>query len=79
MKLEDILQPYNGDRCLLCGRRPYCVAIFSPTNSQLWGASAGKSRLLRYCLCKKCKKKGDTPGRVEKVLWAEVMGGVTHA
>jgi len=79
MKLENIIQPFSGDRCLLCGGRPYCVALFAPVNSQLWGAAEGKTRILRYCLCERCKSKADTPGRVEKALWAEMAGGITHA
>ena len=77
--IEILRNPMPGDRCLLCGRRPYCVGIFTPENSQLWGAAAGKALLLRYCLCRKCQRKGDTPGRIEKVLWSEVVGGITHA
>jgi hypothetical protein len=80
MKIEKIIKPFAGDHCLLCGDRPAVIGIFTPEDPQLWGAARGKMRFLRYCLCKNCQKKPDTPDKVEKVIWSELSsGGVTLA
>jgi hypothetical protein len=79
MKIEDLVKPFAGDHCLLCGGKPFCIGIFVPENSQQWSASSGKSRFIRYCLCEKCKSKTDTPDKVEKVILSELAGGgATH-
>jgi len=80
MKIEDLIKPFPGDHCVLCGAEPHCIGIFAPENSQAYGAAAGKSRFVRYCLCEKCKSKNDTKEKVEKVIFADLNGGaVTHA
>jgi hypothetical protein len=80
MKIEEMIKPFAGDHCLLCGSHPAVIGIYTPEDSQLWGALPGKSRFFRYCLCSSCQKKPNTPERVEKVIMAElVSGGVTCA
>jgi hypothetical protein len=78
MKIEDLVKPFAGDHCLLCGREPNCIGIFAPENSQAYGAASGKSRLVRYCLCEKCQDKKDTKEKVEKVIFADLNGGAVH-
>ena len=74
MTLHDLKKPQSIEHCLLCGGKPHCVALFKPENPMLYGAAAGKIRLIRYCLCEKCRKRPDTPERVEKVILAELSG-----
>ena len=74
MTLHDMTKPFNGDHCLLCGGKPNCVALFKPDNPMLYGAAAGKTRFIRYCLCEKCRQKNDTPEKVEKAILAELTG-----
>jgi hypothetical protein len=78
MKSEDLVKPFVGDHCLLCGGKPFCIGIFKPDNPMQYGAPAGKSRFIRYCLCEKCQSKTDTPDRVEKVLLSELNGGTVQ-
>ena len=79
MKIENILQPRPDDFCLVCGAHPNVIGIFVPDNPSMWGAPEGKTRLVRYCLCQRCNQKKDTPDNVEKILMAELIGGVTNA
>jgi len=80
MKIENLVKPFVGDHCLLCGGKPFCIGIFTPQDPQQWGAVGEKSRFVRYCLCEKCKEKSETPEKVEKVIRAELAGGgMTHA
>lgn len=79
MKLDEIKRPQPGDRCLICGAAPKIIGCFMPDNSAAWGAKNGKTRLIRYCLCESCQTKPDTTHRVEKIIRAELAGGVTHA
>jgi hypothetical protein len=78
MKIENLVNPFVGDHCLLCGGAPDVIGIFKPTDSQLYGAPAGKSRFIRYCLCEKCKCKSDTPQKVEKIIFSDLNGGAVH-
>lgn len=68
-------KPFPDDFCLLCGGPPAMVGIFVPKDPESWGATKGKTRILRYCLCAKCSKGGDVQGRVEKIIRAELTGG----
>lgn len=80
MKIEEMVKPRWGDKCLLCGESPAIIGIFQPEDPKVWGALPGKSRFFRYCLCSKCQSNPDTPDRVEKVIRAELVGGiVTYA
>ena len=79
MKLEEMTQARPGDHCLVCGAHPAVIGIFTPSDPVQWGAPQGKTRLVRYCLCQRCKQKPDTPDNVEKIIRAELVGGVTHA
>jgi hypothetical protein len=74
MNLDNLTKPFAGDHCLLCGGKPHCVALFKPDNPMLYGAAAGKTRFIRYCLCEKCRTKPNTPERVEKAILAELTG-----
>ena len=78
MTLHDMTKPFPGDHCLLCGDKPFCIGVFTPTDSQLYGAPAGKKRFVRYCLCEKCKGKTDTPQKVEKIIFSDLNGGAVH-
>lgn len=79
MKLDNLIRPFAGDQCLLCGKYPAVIGIFVPNDSQLYGAPAGKSRYVRYCLCEKCKARSDAQGKVEKVILSDLNGAeVTH-
>jgi len=75
MKIENLISPFVGDHCLLCGKHPTVIGIFVPNDSQLYGAPAGKSRYVRYCLCEKCKAQSDTRGKVEKVIFSDLHNG----
>lgn len=80
MKIEEMIKPRLGDHCLVCGAHPNVIGIFTPNDPILWGAPQGKTRLIRYCLCKKCKGLPEAPDTVEKIIRAELAaGGVTHA
>lgn len=78
MNIEDLINPFVGDQCVLCGGEPFCIGIFAPDDPQKYGAVVGKSRFIRYCLCKNCKKKSDVPERAEKTILSRLAGGVTH-
>jgi len=79
MTIDEIKNPQPGDKCLVCGSCPEIIGCFMPENSTAWGAKEGKTRLVRYCLCRKCHGRTDTPERVEKIIRAELTGGVSHA
>jgi len=55
------------------------VAIFAPDNPEAWGAPRGRGRFFRYCLCSNCQGRPDTPEKVEKIIRAELAGGVINA
>ena len=78
MKLEELRNSQPGDRCLICSGRPDFIGIFIPNDPIRWGAPAGKTRFVRYCLCEKCHGRQDTPERVEKIVRAELLGGVIN-
>ena len=78
MSNPDLLRLLNripGDHCLLCGGVPEIIGIFQPEHPQTWGASPGKARLIRYCLCASCHLRPDTPERAEKIIRSELSGG----
>jgi hypothetical protein len=79
MTLPDLTKPRTGDSCLLCGEKPSIIGIFTPEDPEAWGATGGKDRFFRYCLCTKCHERPDTPEKVEKIIRAELAGGVIHA
>jgi hypothetical protein len=64
-----------GDSCLICGEVPAVIGIFKPEEPETWGAPAGKTRLIRYCLCVKCHGKPETPENAEKIIRGELSGG----
>jgi len=45
MNIPDLIKPLPGDFCLLCGGTPFCIGIFKPTNSQIYGAPEGKMEM----------------------------------
>ena len=75
MDIIGMKQPQKGDRCLVCGAKPYVIGVFIPDNPVEWGATAGKTRLVRYCLCAKCQRKPDIQDRAEKIILSELSGG----
>lgn len=75
MNLKKLKNPRPGDFCLLCGADPSVIGVFVPENPQKYGASKGKVRFIRYCLCSRCHSKQGTPENVEKVILTEISGG----
>jgi len=67
-----------GDFCLLCGGTAEVVAFFVPEDPGTWGAGPGKTKIFRYCLCRTCQARSDTPEKVEKVIKSELCGGIHH-
>ena len=61
------------DRCLLCGRRPFVMAVWLPTADacRKLGVPAGEVRSVGYCLCKKCHRRPDWTSRAEERILAE--------
>jgi hypothetical protein len=68
----------KSDFCLLCGGSPEIIGVFVPEDSEAWGAPSGKTRFIRYYLCSKCHGRPDTPDKVEKIIKAELAGGITN-
>lgn len=79
MKIEEMTKPFPGDHCLVCGAPPAIIGIFIPDDPKKYGAAAGKTRLVRYCLCDRCNGRPDKQDRAEKIIESELTGGVTHA
>lgn len=79
MTLHDLKNPLSGDMCLLCGSKPDVIGVFVPDDPAAFGGVQGKTRMIRYCLCSMCQRKPDAQDRIEKVIRAEVAGGVAHA
>jgi hypothetical protein len=52
--------------CLLCGRPPAFNGIFAAKNQAQVMAPPGRCRLIRYSLCKRCRRKATWPQRVEE-------------
>jgi hypothetical protein len=69
-----------ADRCLLCDRRPTYVGIWVPTPaaSRRLGAAAGKQRLARYALCRRCRHRRGAVGRVEERILSEVAAALAR-
>lgn len=80
MHLTSLIDKQPSDSCLLCGGLPAVVGIFKPDNPTRWGASEGKARFFRYCLCESCNIKSDKAERVEKIIRHQLVGGgIIHA
>ena len=80
MELSNLLNNLPIESCLLCGDKPSIIGVFTPKDPESWGATIGKTRFFRYCLCEKCHVMPDAPDRAEKIIRAELAGGgVTHA
>jgi hypothetical protein len=80
MTVDEIKTPRPGDKCIVCSGPPEIIGVFAPDDPQKWGATIGKTRLIRYCLCQRCHARPDTPERVEKIIRQELAGGgVTNA
>jgi hypothetical protein len=58
--------------CILCGRRPYVACVFRPRDQARAGAPPGQGRLIRYSLCRKCRRKPDSTRRAEAVIFADL-------
>lgn len=61
--------------CYLCGGPTDLVGLFLPDDPQLYGAPAGKARLIIYGLCKTCQ---ETPGAAEAVEDKALRGLTRH-
>ena len=80
MKIEALTENLPDDHCLLCSGEPSVIGIFVPQDPQRWGATGGKTRIFRYCLCQKCGERPDKAERAEKIIRTALAGGgVTHA
>jgi hypothetical protein len=67
-RLIDIVRSFPGDHCLLCNNQSVSViGLFVPIDSTLYGGLTTKQRIIRYCLCEKCKTHVPK-GRIEEVL-----------
>lgn len=64
-----------GRKCYLCGKPADLVGLFFPDNPQLYGAPAGKVRILLYGLCQTCQ---ETPGTAEAVEDKALRGLTRH-
>lgn len=73
--LSVLQQALPDDFCLLCGLKPETVAVFIPDDPISFGGARGKTRLVRYALCKSCQMKPDATERVEKVILVALSGG----
>src|SRR4029453_14304728 len=62
--------------CILCKRKACGFGVFVPDDSQLYGAPAGKSRLIGYGLCKRCWKLADRNARIESHILNELYPSV---
>ena len=40
-----------ASNCILCGKAPLVLGVFTPNDSQKFGAPRGKSRVVLYALC----------------------------
>ena len=78
-KVTEMTKARLGDFCLVCGGPPAFIGIFVPDDPEKYGAPHGKTRFIRYCLCSKCQTTPNTPDQVEKIIRAELVGGVSYA
>lgn len=71
------LKAAGRDKCILCGRKPYKVGIWTPTPeySRRLGAPPGKTRLATYCVCRKCFRRPDAGTAVEDKILSDVGDG----
>jgi hypothetical protein len=60
--------------CLLCRGRSTVAVLFFPTRPELWGGTAGKTRVLGYSLCEACKALPDHELRAEATIQADLVG-----
>ncbi|HPA14892.1 MAG TPA: hypothetical protein PKV75_06430 [Desulfobacterales bacterium] len=73
MQVQELIQPYVGDHCIICGAPPEVIGIFKPDTPSLYGAPPGKTRFIRYCLCEKCRTSKGVAEQVEKIIHAELL------
>lgn len=69
-----ILAGVPAGPCLLCGKRSRIRAIFLPNDSALYGARPGKDRVLRYDVCRRCRRRPDLLELAEGALLGRVRG-----
>ncbi len=62
-------------RCLLCKAPSALLGVFLPGDSQLWGAPAGRERMVGYGLCSPCHDRPDVVELVEQRIFGFVAGG----
>ncbi len=60
---EKLAQTPPPKHCLLCGRKPFLVGLFSPH-----GQAPDLRTIVRYVLCRRCSGRRDKVQRVEAIL-----------
>ena len=65
---KQIIDNKIGAPCILCAGVSDLAGVFTPSDSQSWGAPNGKYRLLVYSLCSDCKDTQDALEKVEAVM-----------
>lgn len=73
--LNELAKTNPSDFCLICGGPPEVTGLFVPLDPISWGGFPGKTRIFKYCLCRACFEKPDTPGRAEKIIDHELKNG----
>lgn len=62
-------------RCILCKAPSALVGLLFPHDSRLWGAPAGKDRVIGYGVCSACYARPDMTDAVEERIFGYVAGG----
>ena len=75
--IAGLKDPLPADFCLFCGAAPDFIGVFVPEDPETFGAPKGKTRFVRYCLCKKCFLSQGAQARAEKIIKSELAGGPT--
>src|SRR5262245_15518372 len=58
--------------CLLCHKPAQFACLFFPTDQRRVRAPAGKVRMIRYSLCKRCRRRPDGIPQVEARLFGDL-------
>ena len=60
--------------CLLCGNKSSMTGVFIPADSRLWGAPAGRDRMVLYALCDGCFTRPDQTDACEQRISDSLLG-----
>ena len=60
--------------CVLCGGRARYGGIFFPNDPSLYGAPPGKARVLRYDVCRPCRRRPNLTELAEAALLGRLRG-----